>query len=210
MARSRFVGQIAGVGTTSGLRAVVGRWESSPLGAFADVMVETASGHRVLLAPSERVAEFVAATYEFDEVRIEPVRVVVDGAAGLPPGRERWQVTTPSLELGLGVGRRTLLGLALRPLPARLATAPAWTRVTDPVARLLVRGVRTRGSAGNGRREFYGATDVRALDSAAGRFDGARLGSLAPLDPPCRFGFSSAPRRPVVTDLVTTVEVPDR
>ena len=31
-------------------------------------------------------------------------------------------------------------------------------------------------------------------------------GALAPVDPPCRFGFSSTPRRPGVTSVVTTVE----
>ena len=54
VSRLRFAGRIAGVGSTSGVRVVVGHWHSSPLGAFADVMVETASGHRVLLAPSRR------------------------------------------------------------------------------------------------------------------------------------------------------------
>src|SRR5699024_6852506 len=44
----RFVGEIAGVGTTSGTRVVVGRWEDSPFGPFGDAMVETADGHRVL------------------------------------------------------------------------------------------------------------------------------------------------------------------
>ncbi len=135
---SRFAGQITGVGTTSGVRAVVGRWRTSPLGAFADVMVENAAGHRVLLAPDERVAEFVAATYTFDEVRIEPVRVTGDQVLA---------VRTPSLRLEVGVGRRTALGAALRLVPARVATAPAWTGLTDPVARVLVPGVRTRGSA---------------------------------------------------------------
>ena len=32
----------------------------------------------------------------------------------------------------------------------------------DPVARVVMRGVRTRGSAGHGRREWYGATDHHA------------------------------------------------
>ena len=53
--RERFSGRIAGVGSASGVRIVVGRWDDSPWGAFADVMVEDAAGHRVLLAPSERV-----------------------------------------------------------------------------------------------------------------------------------------------------------
>jgi hypothetical protein len=69
-----------------------------------------------------------------------------------------------------------------------------------------MRGVRTRGVARAGRREWYGATDARELTSLSGSFDGAGLGSLAPVDPPCRFGFSSTPRRPTVTTVVTTVE----
>ncbi len=189
----RFRGHIAGVGTTSGVRVVVGRWDSSPLGTFTDVMVETASGHRVLLAPSEGVAEFVAATYSFDEVRIEPV--AVDG----------WAVRSPSLALEIVPGGRTGLGRLLRLVPRRLAESPWWCTLTDPVARVVLRGVRTRGSAGNGRREWYGATDVHAVRSVRGTFDGADLGTLTPVDPPPRFGFSSTPRRPSVTAVVTTV-----
>lgn len=197
MTRLRFHGHIAGVGTTSGLRAVVGRWASSPMGAFADVMLETAAGHRVLLAPSQEVADFVASTYHFDEVRIEPVEVTATASG--------WTVETPSLQLRLAVGPRTALGRLVRLVPRPLATAPAWSRVTDPIARFVLRGVRTRGSAGGGRTEVYGATDVRCVVAAGGAFDGADLGALAPVDPPCRFGFSSSPRAPSVTTVVTTI-----
>ena len=69
--RDRFRGHIAGVGSASGVRVVVGRWHTTPLGSFADAMVETAAGHRVLLAPRQEVADFIAATYSFDEVRID-------------------------------------------------------------------------------------------------------------------------------------------
>jgi len=189
----RFRGAIAGVGTTSGVRVVVGRWDESPFGAFVDVMVETAGGHRVLLAPSVEVAELVAATYSFDEVRVDPV--TVDG----------WSVRAPSLSLDVVVGRRTGLGRLLRVVPRRLAESPGWCTVTDPVARLVMRGVRTRGSAKDGRREWYGATDVRAVVAVTGAFDGVDLGGLAPVEPAPRFGFSSTPRRPGVTELVTTV-----
>lgn len=202
MDRLRFEGHIAGVGTTSGLRAVVGRWADSPMGVFADVMVETAAGHRVLLAPSPEVAEFVATTYRFDEVRVEPVEVTdLDGG---------WRVRTPSLRLDLAVGGRTALGRLVRLLPPALAAAPAWSRVTDPVAWVVLSGVRTRGSAGGGRTEVYGATDVHRVTAVRGRFDGAELGLLAPVDPPCRFGFSSSPRTPSVTTVVTTVLTPRR
>ncbi|UFN45451.1 hypothetical protein LN652_04375 [Nocardioides okcheonensis] len=196
--RERFTGRIAGVGSTSGVRVVVGRWDGSPWGSFADVMVEDAAGHRVLLAPDERVRDFVSATYTFDEHVLEPVSVT-DGGDG-------WEVTTPSLSLRLALGGRTPLGVLLGLVPARVATAPAWCTAIDPVARVVVRGVRTRGTAGNDRREWYGATSVHAVTSVAGDWRGADLGALAPVDPPCRFGFSSTPARPSVTSVVTTVE----
>jgi hypothetical protein len=189
-----FRGAIAGVGTTSGVRVVVGRWDESPYGAFADAMVETAGGHRVLVAPTAEVADFVASTYTFDEVRVEPV--AIDG----------WQLRSSSLALDLTTGRRTALGRLLRLVPRGLAEAPAWCAVTDPVARVVLRGVRTRGSAGNGRREWYGATDAHEITAASGTFDGVDLGRLAPVTPPPRFGFSSTPPRPSVTTVVTTVE----
>jgi hypothetical protein len=202
-ARDRFEGSIAGVGTTSGTRLVVGRWHTTPLGrgtggAFADVMVERSDGHRILLAPSEEVAEYVTRTYSFDEVRVEPVAVEVDGSV--------WRVTTPSLRLALTVGGRLPLGWLLRAVPSPVATSPTWCRVIDPVAARLVKGVRTVGSALEGRREFYGATDLRAVTSATGVLDGEQLGSLAPIDPPCRFGFSSTPPWPSVTTVTTTIE----
>ncbi len=196
--RERFSGRIAGVGSTSGVRVVVGRWDAGPWGAFADVMVEDADGHRVLLAPDERVRDFVAATYTFDEHVLEEVSVE-DTSDG-------WQVSTPSLSLRLVIGGRTPLGAALRLVPDRVATAPAWCAVVDPIARVVLRGVRTRGTAGGERREWYGATSMVAVIAIAGSWRGTDLGALAPVDPPCRFGFSSTPKRPSVTSVVTTVE----
>ena len=62
------------MGSTSGVRVVVGRWDDWPWGPFADLMVEDAVGHRVLVAADERTRDFVTATYSFDEHVIEPVR----------------------------------------------------------------------------------------------------------------------------------------
>ena len=157
--RSTFRGSILGVGSASGVRVVVGHWTDTPLGEFSDAMVETAAGHRVLLAPRSEVAEFIAGTYVFDETRVEPFRV--DAAAG------RWLVRSQSLSLDLGIGRRTPIGWALQAVPRAVAESPAWCAVTDPVARVVLRGVRTRGVAREGRREWYGATDVRAVTSLA-------------------------------------------
>ena len=93
-------------------------------------------------------------------------------------------------------------------MPRRVATAPAWAIVTDPFARILLRGVRTRGTAGNGRREYYGATDLHRLVNLAGSWRGADLGALAPVSPEPGFGFGSTPERPSVTSLVTTIDLP--
>jgi hypothetical protein len=208
----RFEGRILGVGTTSGTRVVVGWWDRSPFGAFVDAMVQDVSGRRTLVAPS-RVAEFVATTYRFDDVVTGDVRArwdvgADDDAAPGSAGRPRRAVLVDGgpLRLRAVVGRRTRLGTVLRLVPRRLATAPAFTMVTDPVARLLLDGVRTRGGAGGGRRETYGATDVHAVVAVRATWDDVGLGALAAVDPPVRFGFGSTPRRPSLTHVTTTVQ----
>jgi hypothetical protein len=163
-------------------------------------MVEDASGHRTLLAPSAEVADFVQQTYEFDEVCTTPVSV------GVTP--DGWDVHAEGhLTAYLALGDRMPLGWLLRAVPRRMAAAPAWATLVDPVARVVMRGVRTRGTALEGRREWYGATDLRSVSSLGGSWRGVPLGRLADVDPPCRFGFSSTPTRPSVTSVVTTVEV---
>ncbi len=198
--RQRFRGRIAGVGSTSGVRVVVGWWHESPFGPFADAMVERADGHRILVAPSEQVRDLVATTYVFDETRLEPFSVSGGGVAG-----SEWVVESSSLSLRVEVGGRMPVGHLLRLVPRAVAQSPAFATVADPVARVAMRGVRTRGMARAGRREFYGATDLRAVTALTGALDGIPLGGLAPVDPACRFGFSSTPKRPSVTDVVTTI-----
>jgi hypothetical protein len=178
---------------------VVGCWQESPYGAFADVMLAQADGTRRLLAPTDQIAAFVAGTYSFDVVEVVPV--VVHRAA------QAVSVEAGELAVSYDVGRRTPLGRALRLVPGRLATAPAWCRVTDPVARGVLRGVRTRGSAGAGRVETYGATDHHAVDALRGTWRGRDLGALAPVLPEPGFGFGSTPPAPSVTTLVTTVRL---
>jgi hypothetical protein len=196
----RFRGRIAGFGTASGTRVVVGMWDESPLGRFADVMLEDPAGHRLLLAPSPEVADYVSSTYTFDEVQVVPVsRRRVDGGIA---------VTAGDLELTLAVGRISWLGVLLRLVPRSLATRPAWLTLIDPVARVLVRGARTAGTAGGDRREYYGVTLARDLDSVTATRGGVDLGGIAPLSPPVRFGFGSAPARPSLVDVVSTIRRP--
>ena len=180
----RFDGFIAGLGTPAGLRVVVGHWP--------------------------------AGTYTFDEV----CRVPVDTTAtdGRLPGSaapadapapsasdDRWTVRAGPLDLAFTVGRRTPLGALLRAVPRRLATDPRWITAIDVVARRVLPGVRTRGSAGRGRREYYAALDLRRVTGARVVWDGVDQGGLAPVDPPVRFGFGSTPRTPSLVRVVTLI-----
>lgn len=198
----RFVGRIAGFGTTSGTRFVVGSWRDSPFGAFTDVMVERTDGHRLLLAPSVEIAEYVGSTYSFDAVRVVPVTVTeVGGSLHLEAG---------PLAADIRIGEVTPLGRLLRLVPRAFATRPGWLTLIDPVARIVMPGVRTAGSAGAGRREYYGVTAARSIPAVAGTWDGADFGTLAPLAPPVRFGFGSAPSEPHIVDVTTTIRLPHR
>lgn len=188
--RHRFSGTIAGVGTTSGRRVVVGHWTTSPFGEFADVMVEDAAGRRTLLAPTQQVADFVAGTYHFDEVRVVPVAA--------SPGH----VTAGPLTLSYDLGGRTPLGRLLRLTP----TAPWFAALVDPVARVVLKGVRTRVTAKAGDREWYAARDQHRISSAVVTWDGADCGALTDVVPPVRFGPGSTPPKPSVVHLVSTVE----
>lgn len=197
----RFDGRILGAGTSSGVRLVVGDWAGSPLGSFTDVMVATADDRRVLLAPTEAVADYVTSTYTFDEV----VRCDVALTETAVEAGTRWLVEAGPLVARLDLGSRTATGWLLAAVPGPLSRSRAFATLADPVARLVHPGVRTRGSAGNGRREYYGARDQHAVTRVAGTWQGRDLGRLGDVAPDPRFGFSSTPARPSLTRVTTTV-----
>ncbi len=189
------------MGSASGTRIVLGHWQRSPFGPFSDVMIERADGERLLLAPSRRVADFVSGTYAFETVYVVPVAVSVAG--------DTWTVGAGPLALRFTLGRRRAAGLVLRSVPGALTARPVWSALTYWPARLLLPGVRTRGSAGGGRREWYGVRDLRPVTAMSAVFDGRDLGILAPVAPPVRFGFGSTPRKPALVRVTTTVEPGD-
>ncbi|MFJ6155364.1 hypothetical protein ACIQF8_00315 [Pseudarthrobacter sp. NPDC092184] len=192
-----FDGHIAGIGTASGLRAVVGIWQESPFGPFADVMVQHASGHRQLLAPNREVADFIAATYAFDDV------TEVELSARL--GHRTLEVDAGPLTISARLGGRALLGRMLRAVPRRVAVHPGWLHAISPVAGVLSSGSRTSGTAGSGRREYYGVSDLHNITSAVVSWDEVDAGALAPIRPAVTFGFSSVPPRPSLARVRTTV-----
>ncbi|MDJ0356258.1 hypothetical protein [Paenarthrobacter sp. PH39-S1] len=176
---------------------MVGVWATSPFGQFADVMVELAPGHRILLAPDAATAEFIGDTYVFDETRLVEVTATFDAG--------NLVVEAGPLRIRARVGAKSILGYAAALLPRRLAVHPRWLRAISPVAARLSPGIQTAGSARDGRREFYGVTDVRWIDAAVVSWEGRDAGELAPIRPPVRFGFSSVPSRPGVATVQTTV-----
>jgi hypothetical protein len=179
---------------------VVGSWLQSPFGRFADVMIEMSDGERVLVAPSADIAEFVSTTYTFDRISLGEVTSDVS--------RDRFNLTGPDLEISGRVGGPAPFDKLLRLVPSRLACAPAWLRVIDPIAARLVPGVRTAGSAGHGRREYYGVTRTRRIDAVDAVYRGVHLGAVTALHPPVRFGFSSAPSTPQLVSVTTTIDLP--
>lgn len=197
----QFTGRILGLGFDEGTRIVVGRWTRSPYGDFTDVMVERRDGHRILLAPTQEIADTVAALYTFDEVQVVPVEATTRGRV--------LTLTAGPLGLSATIGERTAIGKALSMVPSALSSRAWWTRVTDPIAQALLRGVSTRGTTANGLPASYGATDVHAVTDATATWDGSDLGALVPVSPPVRFGFGSTPPEPSLTALTTTIEVPE-
>jgi hypothetical protein len=196
--RDRFTGWIAGLGTASGHRFVVGHWPRSPYGAVTDVMAEDPTGHRTLYAPTPQLAAFLTAAYRFDDVQVAPC-----GARRSGPD---WMVQGGPLRLSFTTGRRTLLGWLLRAVPTPLARTTWWVGLLDLPARRLLPGVRTRGHTRDGRRQWYGAHDLHQLVAATATLSGRDLGALRPVHPPVRFGFGSAPSRPSLVRLTTMIE----
>ena len=133
--------------------------------------------------------------YEFDELVVAPV--ATERVSGF------LRFTGGPLVADVVVGRRDALGSPAA-VPRRLATSPPWAAAIDPLARVLLPGVRTRGTTAGGD-EFYAATDRHRLTTVARAWDGVDLGGLADVDPPVRFGFSSTPRRPSIVAVTTTV-----
>ena len=156
-AGDRFVGEIAGAGTTSGTRLVVGHWPTSPFGPIADAMVEHADGRRVLIAPTPGGRRLHRRRVRVRRRRRHRRRRPAN-RGGCASTAGRWTSSWRS------VGATPSAGCCAR-CPGPIATSPTWATIVDPVARTVLRGVRTRGTTPGGD-EFYGATDRHRIVAA--------------------------------------------
>jgi hypothetical protein len=173
-------GRILGCGFSTGVRVVVGMWDASPIGPFADVMWADRDGTRVLFA-EERAARFVTAVYGFDRVEPGPVDARWDG--------RELDVQFGAHHLTFSVGRAI-------PFPPR----PRWVtqRIEAPIARWLL-GVDTYGVSPSGVEEWYRASRFRRVVGVDPH--GAPLGVIGPVAPRCGFGFSEPPTTPSLTEV---------
>lgn len=194
----RFDGWICGFGTPSRHRFVAGVWARSPFGAFADVMWEDPDGQRVLLAPTERIRDFVAGTYRFDDTVVTPVFFSRVGAT--------WTVRAEPVSLSITPGKRDGIGRVLAAVPIPLRRSRAFATLTDIPAGRLLPGVRTKGTAPGGNRQWYCAQDHRPLAHGAAWLNAESLGVARAIEPQVTFGFSGAPRRPAWVRMVTYLE----
>jgi hypothetical protein len=130
--RWQFTGWIAGLGTASGHRVVIGHWRTSPYGAVTDAMVEDPAGQRTLYAPTAQLAEFLATVYSFHDVQVATCSARCSGRC--------WRVQAGPLRLSFTIGRRHLLGWLLWAMPAPLARTTWWVSLLDLPARWLLPG----------------------------------------------------------------------
>jgi hypothetical protein len=160
---------------------------------MTDVMWARPDGARVLLAPSDPVADFITSAYEFERVRIVDVRASAD--------ERTLDVVAGPLAIRLVAGRGW-------PLPPARLRPPWFTRyVEGPLARLAM-GVHTYGVTPTGVREWYRADRWSPVASGSATLDGVDLGPIGPVDPPCRFNFSEPPKRPSITEVRPLLEFP--
>jgi hypothetical protein len=199
-----FEGAITAAAFREGDAVVVGAWARSPLGRLVDVMWRDPAGRRVLLAPTEAAAAYVAGLYTFDEVRVVPVRGGVRGdevdvQAG--PLRLRAAVAPPDWRSWL---------FALR--PRTLRRSPRWVELEDRLARPVVgrligggAGVRAAGVAPGGQREWYGVDDWRPLRWASLHVDGLDRGAMRDMPADLGVGLSAFPPTPASVRVGTMI-----
>lgn len=186
-------GTISAFGLASGDRIVIGAWRSAPGGAFADVMWARPDDGRLLLAPDDRAARYVAGIYLFDQIEVVPFT---------------WAATPATLSLRAGPLEADLVaGGGMRVPVAR----PWWftRRVEGPIARRLL-GVEVHGTSPRGAEEWYQARAWRWVREATVRVDGEDQGEVGPPTPALGVGFSEPPPRASITDVAVRIRRPRR
>ena len=174
-----FSGRITSSGFDSGDRIVVGAWKTSKFGEFTDIMWAKPDGTRVLIAPTQEIADYVTDMYTFDEVILENITTTQGG--------RNLKINCSSMELEFTWNR----GFSI-PFKRSLFFI---STVELFFAKLLF-STRTYGITKNNRKEWYAIDRVSKVIQATAKIKGIDVGSLSPMNEPCKFGFSEAPKKP--------------
>ena len=183
-----FQGRITSSGFQTGDRVVVGAWKSSPFGNFTDIMWAKPDGTRILIAPNQEIADYVTDMYSFDDVLLEAIDIEEDGR------NLSVKCKTMKLEFSWKKGfaipfKRSLLFIA----------------TVELFFAKLIFSTRTYGLTRNNRQEWYAIDRVSNLSRASAKIEGEDVGDMASMSPPCKFGFSEAPRKPASCEVRTHI-----
>mgnify|MGYP001261342910 CR=1 FL=1 len=69
----------------------------------------------------------------------------------------------------------------------------------------LIFSTRTYGLTRNNRQEWYAIDRVSNLSNASANIDGEDKGEMTPMNQPCKFGFSEAPKKPASCEVRTHI-----
>ena len=183
-----FTGRITSSGFQTGDRIVVGAWKTSPFGNFTDIMWAKSDGTRVLIAPTQEIADYVTAMYSFDEILLEDVDSIEDGRC------LKVKCETMELDFQWNKGfkipfKRSLLFIA----------------TVELFFAKLIFSTRTYGVTKNNRKEWYAIDRVSHITHATANISGKGVGRFKPMDEPCKFGFSEAPKKPSSCEVRTHI-----
>ena len=184
-----FQGRISSCGFESGDRIVVGDWLSSPFGRFTDIMWAKPNGVRVLIAPDQKIAEYVGELYTFDEIQIQDIDVINNVR----------QMSLKSDSINLNFEWSRGWRIPFRRSLFFIATVELF------FARLLF-GTRTHGTTKNDRKEWYAIDSVSKIIHGNAIVDGQDIGAITSMGEPCKFGFSEAPKKPSSCEVRTHIQ----
>ena len=174
-----FKGRITSSAFESGDRIVVGSWKESIFGEFTDIMWAKKDGTRVLIAPTQEIADYVTAMYSFDEVIIEEV------STSLSERSIKVSCNTMNLEFSWNRG-----------FPIPFKRSLLFIQTIELFFAKLIFSTRTYGVTKDNRKEWYAIDRVSHIKSATAQINGKNAGGFRPMKVPCKFGFSEAPKKP--------------
>ena len=175
-----FVGRITSCGFTSGDRLVIGHWKESPFGSFSDIMWAKPDGTKILIAPNQEIGDYISSMYEFDDIKIEEIRIEENTN----------QIRVETLEINCNFEWRNGISFLIKRRPLWFVSS------VEYLVGWLIFGTKTHGKTKNGKKEWYAVDRLSKLINAKAEINGEDLGEYTSFYPKANFGFSDPPKMP--------------